>query len=88
MFPPTSSAESFFCHFLFPLLIKLPGIDHIMPYAIKTGRHSCNRSKESISHPNGKNRIFLSQSLPGTDSIIIMASDLAPQPELQGTAYQ
>ena len=43
--------------------IKLPGIIDVVPYAVEASDDGCFRGHEGISHPDGEDRVLLSERL-------------------------
>ena len=72
-----------FSFVLFPPHIKLVGIIDVVPNAVEASRNGSDGSQKRVSHPNCEHRVFLPQSLPCTDRVVIVLSYAFPSPELQ-----
>ena len=68
--------------------IELPGIHRIMPNAVKSSGNRCNRCKECICEPNGKDSIFLSQRLSAGNRIAVATTDVATKGKLHNATNE
>ena len=41
--------------------IKLGGVDEVVPDAVEAPYEGCDRGEESVSHPDGEDRVFLTE---------------------------
>ena len=46
--------------FFLPFAIELVGVVYVVPDAVESSCYGCHRGHESIAHPDGEHRIFLS----------------------------
>ena len=70
------------------LLIELPGIEDIVPNAVEATGHGRDGREKRVAHPNGKYRVFLTQTLGSCDGFAVFLSPIAAKGELRNTSQQ
>lgn len=68
--------------------VELPGVDHVVPYAVEASGQWGDGGEEGVAEPDGKDGVFLSERLAGCDSVVVHATYFSSEPELKNTACQ
>ena len=73
---------------LFAVVIELPGVVYIVPYAVKSPLHSSDGWEECVYHPDYKDSILLSESLSSFNLLPIYPSDFLTDKKLHHAAKE
>ena len=52
-----------------PLLVEFPGVDKVLPDAVKTSGYRADRSHPSVAEPYQETVVLLTERLPGCDGV-------------------
>ena len=68
--------------------VELVGVDEVVPDAVEAAYYGGDGGEEGVAYPDGEDCVFLTAGLAGGDFLSVEAPDLAPEPELEGAAYE
>ena len=71
-----------------PVSPQLIAVDDVLPEDVARRCDSRQRMEVRLSHPNGKDRILLSEALAGRDRITVTTADAPTDKELRHTQHE